>query len=73
MRTHRPETLKVESSKYRGVEADSLLRWFVELDDAIQAHRIEDDAMKVTLAMSNLAGLCEGMGLRPKPSRLIRM
>ena len=63
VRTHRPETLKVDISKYRGVEADSLLRWFVELDDAIQARRIEDDAMKVPFAMSNLAGRAKDWAL----------
>uniref|UniRef100_A0AAV1TDM7 Uncharacterized protein n=1 Tax=Peronospora matthiolae TaxID=2874970 RepID=A0AAV1TDM7_9STRA len=30
MISRRPETLKIDSSKYRGVEEDSLLRWFVE-------------------------------------------
>uniref|UniRef100_A0AAV1UK39 Uncharacterized protein n=1 Tax=Peronospora matthiolae TaxID=2874970 RepID=A0AAV1UK39_9STRA len=33
MHSRRPETLKIDISKYRGVEEDSLLRWFVELDD----------------------------------------
>ena len=34
--TRRPEILKVDISKYRGVEEDSLLLWFVELDGAIR-------------------------------------
>uniref|UniRef100_A0AAV1VMB0 Retrotransposon gag domain-containing protein n=1 Tax=Peronospora matthiolae TaxID=2874970 RepID=A0AAV1VMB0_9STRA len=52
--THRPETLKIGISKYKGTDEDSLLRWFVELDDAIRAHHIECDEMQVTLALSNL-------------------
>ena len=42
------------------------MRWFVELDDAIQARRIEDDAMKVTFAMSNLAGRAKDWALGQK-------
>ena len=34
-RERRRETLKLEVSKYRGVEEDSLLRWFLKGDDAI--------------------------------------
>uniref|UniRef100_A0AAV1V1F2 Retrotransposon gag domain-containing protein n=1 Tax=Peronospora matthiolae TaxID=2874970 RepID=A0AAV1V1F2_9STRA len=56
MHSRRPETLKIDISKYRGVEEDSLLRWFVELDDAIKARRIDDGDMKVAFAQSNLAG-----------------
>ena len=39
------------------------MRWFVELDDAIQVRRIKDDAMKVTFAMSNLAGRAKDWAL----------
>uniref|UniRef100_A0AAV1UZF0 CCHC-type domain-containing protein n=1 Tax=Peronospora matthiolae TaxID=2874970 RepID=A0AAV1UZF0_9STRA len=56
MHSRRPETLKIDISKYRGVEEDSLLRWFVELDDAIRARRIDDGDMQVAFAQSNLAG-----------------
>uniref|UniRef100_A0AAV1UYQ7 CCHC-type domain-containing protein n=1 Tax=Peronospora matthiolae TaxID=2874970 RepID=A0AAV1UYQ7_9STRA len=56
MHSRRPETLKIDISKYRGVEGDSLLRWFVELDDAIRARRIDDGDMQVAFAQSNLAG-----------------
>ena len=52
----RPETLKIDISKYRGVEEDSLLRWFVELDDDIRARHIVDEQMQVASAQSNLAG-----------------
>uniref|UniRef100_A0AAV1UJV4 CCHC-type domain-containing protein n=1 Tax=Peronospora matthiolae TaxID=2874970 RepID=A0AAV1UJV4_9STRA len=38
------------------VEEDSLLRWFVKLDDAIRARRIDDGDMQVAFAQSNLAG-----------------
>uniref|UniRef100_A0AAV1U1C7 CCHC-type domain-containing protein n=1 Tax=Peronospora matthiolae TaxID=2874970 RepID=A0AAV1U1C7_9STRA len=56
MHSRRPETLKIDISKYRGVEEDSLLRWFVELDDAIRARRIDDGDMQVEFSQSNLAG-----------------
>ena len=48
--TRRPETLKIDISKYRGVEEDSLLRWFVELDDAIRARNIVNEQMQVAFA-----------------------
>ena len=54
--TCRPEIFKVDISKYRGVEEDSLLLWFVELDRAIKARRIDDEQMKLTFAQANLAG-----------------
>ena len=50
------DILKIEISKYKENEDDSLLRWFVELDDAMAARQIEDDAMQVTFALSNLTG-----------------
>uniref|UniRef100_A0AAV1T926 Retrotransposon gag domain-containing protein n=1 Tax=Peronospora matthiolae TaxID=2874970 RepID=A0AAV1T926_9STRA len=50
----RPETLKIDISMYKGTDAYSLLRWFVELDDAIRARHIEGDEMQVTFALSNL-------------------
>ena len=54
--TRRPEILKVDISKYGGVEEDSLLLWFVELDRAIKARRIDDEQMKLTYAQTHLAG-----------------
>ena len=42
-RERRRESLKLEVSKYRGFEEDSLLRWFVEQEDAINARRIDDE------------------------------
>ena len=39
----RPETLKIDISKYKGANEDSLLRWVVELDDAIKARHIVDE------------------------------
>ena len=54
--TRRPEILKVGISKYRAVEEDSLLLWFVELDRAIEARRIEEDQIKLVFAQANLAG-----------------
>ena len=38
------------------MEKYSLLRWIVELDDAITARHIEDDEMQVAFALSNLTG-----------------
>jgi len=55
-REPRVDSLKVDVSKYRGSENESLLRWLVELDAAMIARRIRDPLMQVTFAMSNLAG-----------------
>uniref|UniRef100_A0AAV1UTQ6 Uncharacterized protein n=1 Tax=Peronospora matthiolae TaxID=2874970 RepID=A0AAV1UTQ6_9STRA len=52
----RPKTLKIDISRYKGTDEGSLLRWFVELDDAIRARHIEGDEMQVTFALSNLTG-----------------
>uniref|UniRef100_A0AAV1UDT8 Retrotransposon gag domain-containing protein n=1 Tax=Peronospora matthiolae TaxID=2874970 RepID=A0AAV1UDT8_9STRA len=41
MDTRRPETLEIDISRHKGTDEDSLLRWFVELDDAIRARHIE--------------------------------
>ena len=58
MRERRRESLKLEISKYRGVEEDSLSRCFFEVDDAIEARRIGigDEQMQVAFAESYLAG-----------------
>ena len=56
MHTRRPGIWKVDISKYRGVEKDFLLLWFVELDKSIRARRIDDDHMKLTFAHTHLAG-----------------
>ena len=53
--TRRPEVMKVDISKYRGVEEDSLLLWFVELDRALRARRVDDEQMKLTFAQTHLA------------------
>uniref|UniRef100_A0AAV1UF89 Retrotransposon gag domain-containing protein n=1 Tax=Peronospora matthiolae TaxID=2874970 RepID=A0AAV1UF89_9STRA len=54
--TRRSETLKIDISRYKGTDEDSLLRWFVEFDDAIRARHIEGDEMQVTISLSNLTG-----------------
>ena len=64
--TRRPEPLKIDISKYREVEEDSLLRWFVELDDAIRARHIVDEQMQVAFAQSNLAGRAKTWALSLK-------
>lgn len=48
--------LKVDVAKYRGTDRESLPRWLVELDAAVEAWCIDSDARKVTFAMSHLAG-----------------
>ena len=55
-RERRRETLKLEVSKYRGVEEDSLLRWLLEVDDSIKAPHIDNEELQVAFAESNLAG-----------------
>jgi hypothetical protein len=52
----RVDHLKIDVAKYRGSEGESLLRWLVELEAALLARGIANDAMQVTFAMSNLAG-----------------
>ena len=59
----RPDGFNTEISKFKAVEADSLLRWFVELEKAIEARRIIDDATKVKFSMSNLAGRAKSYAL----------
>ena len=54
--SRRPESLKIDISKYKAAEEDSLLRWFIELNDAIRARHIVDEQMQVAFAQSNLAG-----------------
>uniref|UniRef100_A0AAV1V011 Uncharacterized protein n=1 Tax=Peronospora matthiolae TaxID=2874970 RepID=A0AAV1V011_9STRA len=49
-----PETLKIDISRYMETNEDSLLRWFIELDDAIRARHIDGDEMQVTFDLSNL-------------------
>ena len=55
-RERRHETLKLEVSKYREIEEDSLLKRLLELDDAIKARHIDDEEMQVAFAKSNLSG-----------------
>ena len=50
-----PETLKIDILKYKGADEDSLLRWFVEMDDAIRARHIVDEEMQIAFAQLNLA------------------
>ena len=52
----RRATLKINPSKYSGTEAEPLLRWFVEMDAAISGRDLADEELRVTFAMSCLAG-----------------
>ena len=45
--TCRPGTLKIDIFKYKGDDEDSLLIWFVKLDDTIRALHIVDEHMQV--------------------------
>ena len=65
-RERRPGSRKLEISKYHGVEDDSLFRWFVEVDDAIEARRIDDERMQVAFAQSHLAGDARNWALNLK-------
>ena len=48
--------MKIDISKYKGVEEDSLLRWFVEFDDDIRARHIVYEHKQVTFAQFSMAG-----------------
>ncbi|KAF1334827.1 Membrane protein, partial [Globisporangium splendens] len=52
----RAEFLKLNVSTHRGGEGEPLLRWLVELDAAVNARQITDEGLKVSFAMSCLAG-----------------
>ena len=54
--TRRAEILKVDIFKNRGVEEDSLLLLFIELDRAIKTRCIDDEQMKLIFAQAHLAG-----------------
>lgn len=52
----KPAPIKVDVAKYGGRENESLPRWLVELDAAIDARGIDEEKFKVAYAMSCLAG-----------------
>lgn len=52
----KPVPFKVDVAKYKGTQRESLPRWIVEMDSAIRARCVDGDELKVTYAMSNLAG-----------------
>ena len=51
--TRRQESLKLEIFKYHGVENDSLLKWFVEVDGAIEVRPIDNERMRFALCDSH--------------------
>ena len=59
----RPEVMKVDITKYSGVPEDSLLLWFVELDRALRARRVEDEEIKLTFAQTHLGGRAKSWSL----------
>ena len=61
----RPETLKIDISNDRGVEEDSLLRWFVELDNGMRAVYIADEQMQIAFAQLKFGSSCQNLGTRP--------
>ena len=52
----RRQELKLDVSKYSGSDGESLLRWFVELEAALQARNLSNPQLQVAFAMSCLAG-----------------
>ena len=54
--TRRTKSLKIDISKYKGDIEDSLLIWFVDVDDAIRDHHVVDEQMQVSIFQSYLAG-----------------
>ena len=68
--TCRPESLKTEISKYKVTEEDSLLRWFVEFDDAIRACHIVDEQMQVAF-LNRTRQDVQDLGLGPQATRPI--
>ena len=55
-RPPRANPLKVDVEKYKGGEKEPLLRWLVELDQAVAARQLVDHSQQVAYAMSMLAG-----------------
>jgi hypothetical protein len=62
----RPQPLKLEVSKYKGEERESLLRWFVELETAITARLINTESTATAFAISCLGGRAKqwALGMR---------
>jgi hypothetical protein len=52
----RSTPLKIDVAKYKGGENEPLLRWFVELDAAVEARQLKDEGLRIAFAMSSLAG-----------------
>lgn len=50
------QSIKVNVTPYDGSEDIPLLRWFCEIDLAIQARQISDESTKVIFTLSNLTG-----------------
>uniref|UniRef100_M4BUA2 Uncharacterized protein n=1 Tax=Hyaloperonospora arabidopsidis (strain Emoy2) TaxID=559515 RepID=M4BUA2_HYAAE len=68
--TRRPGTLKIDIFKYKGDDEDSLLIWFVKLDDATRVRHIVDEHMQVALT-HRIGRTCEDLGLRHQATRSI--
>uniref|UniRef100_K3WF03 Retrotransposon gag domain-containing protein n=1 Tax=Globisporangium ultimum (strain ATCC 200006 / CBS 805.95 / DAOM BR144) TaxID=431595 RepID=K3WF03_GLOUD len=54
--SNRVVPLKLDVSTYKGGEHEPLLRWFVELDAAIDAHQLHNQYQQVAYAMYKLGG-----------------
>ena len=52
--SQRNASLKLDTSRYKGTEGESVLRWFVEIETAISARDITDPSRQVAFAMSRL-------------------
>ena len=60
------ESLNLDISKYHGLENGSKLGWFVEVDGATEARRIDDERIQVAFAQSYLAGNARNWALNLK-------
>uniref|UniRef100_A0AAV1VJ98 Uncharacterized protein n=1 Tax=Peronospora matthiolae TaxID=2874970 RepID=A0AAV1VJ98_9STRA len=63
------ENLKIDISRYKGTDEDSLLRWFVELDDAIRARHIEGDGMQFAFTLLKFDSTSKDLDLRAQALR----
>lgn len=57
------QPLKIDISRYSGNEKESLPRWFLEVDMAIDARQITDNAQQVAYALSNIVGRARAWAL----------
>ena len=69
--TRRSESLKIDITKYKAAEEYSLLRWFVELDEAIRARHIVDEQNAGRICSVELGRTCKDLVLGPQATQPI--